>query len=118
MYWTRLVLVRPAASLYSASPLKHHTTGQKIDVLHGFLASQNIRIEVLHKAVVKIWAGIYHSILFMVAVLDFCGNWPLGGDLNLLAGVSENLVPIPITMQNIKSWSQSAQFFESASPLL
>ncbi len=24
MYWTRLVLVRPAASLYSASPLKHH----------------------------------------------------------------------------------------------
>ncbi len=23
MYWTRLVLVRPAASLYSASPLKH-----------------------------------------------------------------------------------------------
>ncbi len=27
MYWTRLVLVRPAASLNSASPLKHHTTG-------------------------------------------------------------------------------------------
>ncbi len=27
MYWTRLVLVRPAASLYSASPLKHHPTG-------------------------------------------------------------------------------------------
>ncbi len=26
MYWTRLVLVRPAASLYSASPLKHHAT--------------------------------------------------------------------------------------------
>ncbi len=23
MYWTRLVLVRPAASLYSVSPLKH-----------------------------------------------------------------------------------------------
>ncbi len=29
MYWTRLVLVRPAASLYSASPLKHHTTGRQ-----------------------------------------------------------------------------------------
>ncbi len=27
MYWTRLVLVRPAASPYSASPLKHHPTG-------------------------------------------------------------------------------------------
>ncbi len=26
MYWTRLVLVRPAASLYSASPLKHQQT--------------------------------------------------------------------------------------------
>ena len=26
MYWTRLVLVRPAASFYSASPLKHHAT--------------------------------------------------------------------------------------------
>ncbi len=26
MYWTRLVLVRPAASLYSVSPLKHHPT--------------------------------------------------------------------------------------------
>ena len=29
MYWTRLVLVRPAASLYSASPLKHHATGRQ-----------------------------------------------------------------------------------------
>ncbi len=29
MYWTRLVLVRPAASLYSASPLKHHPTGKQ-----------------------------------------------------------------------------------------
>ncbi len=29
MYWTRLVLVRPATSLYSASPLKHHTTGKQ-----------------------------------------------------------------------------------------
>ncbi len=28
-YWTRLVLVRPAASLYSASPLKHHPTGKQ-----------------------------------------------------------------------------------------
>ncbi len=28
MYWTCLVLVRPAASLYSASPLKHHPTGE------------------------------------------------------------------------------------------
>ncbi len=27
MCWTRLALVRHAASLYSASPLKHHTTG-------------------------------------------------------------------------------------------
>ncbi len=27
MYWTRLV--RPPASLYSASPLKHHTTGKQ-----------------------------------------------------------------------------------------
>ncbi len=26
MYWTCLVLVRPVASLYSASPLKHHAT--------------------------------------------------------------------------------------------
>ncbi len=26
MYWTRLVLVRPAVSLYSVSPLKHHPT--------------------------------------------------------------------------------------------
>ncbi len=26
MYWTRLVLVRPAASIYSAIPLKHHPT--------------------------------------------------------------------------------------------
>ncbi len=29
MYWTRLVLVRPAASLYSASPPKHHPTGKQ-----------------------------------------------------------------------------------------
>ncbi len=29
MYWTRLVLARPAASLYSASPLKHHPTGKQ-----------------------------------------------------------------------------------------
>ncbi len=29
MCWTRLVLVRPAASLYSASPLKHHPTGKE-----------------------------------------------------------------------------------------
>ncbi len=29
VYWTRLVLVRPAASLYSASPLKHHPTGKQ-----------------------------------------------------------------------------------------
>ncbi len=29
MYWTRLVLVRPAASLYNASPLKHHPTGKQ-----------------------------------------------------------------------------------------
>ncbi len=28
-YWTRLVLVRPAASLYSASPLKHHPMGKQ-----------------------------------------------------------------------------------------
>ena len=29
MYWTRLVLVRPVASLYNASPLKHHPTGKQ-----------------------------------------------------------------------------------------
>ncbi len=29
MYGTGLVLVRPAASLYSASPLKHHSTGKQ-----------------------------------------------------------------------------------------
>ncbi len=29
MYWTLFVLVRPAASLYSASPLKHHPTGKQ-----------------------------------------------------------------------------------------
>ncbi len=29
MYWTRLVLVWPAANLYSASPLKHHPTGKQ-----------------------------------------------------------------------------------------
>ncbi len=29
MYWTRLVLVRPAASLYSTGPLKHHPTGKQ-----------------------------------------------------------------------------------------
>ncbi len=29
VYWTRLVLVRPVASLYSASPLKHHPTGKQ-----------------------------------------------------------------------------------------
>ncbi len=29
MYWTRLLLVRPVASLYSASPLKHHPTGKQ-----------------------------------------------------------------------------------------
>ncbi len=29
MYWTRIVLVRPAASLYSASPLKHNPTGKQ-----------------------------------------------------------------------------------------
>ncbi len=29
MYWTRLVLVQPAASSYSASPLKHHATGRQ-----------------------------------------------------------------------------------------
>ena len=29
MCWTRLALVRPAASLYSASPLKHHATGKQ-----------------------------------------------------------------------------------------
>ena len=27
MYWTSLILVQPAGSLYSASPLKHHVTG-------------------------------------------------------------------------------------------
>ncbi len=32
MYWIRLVLVRPAASLYSASPLKHHPTGKLLSV--------------------------------------------------------------------------------------
>ncbi len=36
MYWTRLVLVRPAASLYSASPLKHHPTGD--------IYTENIRV--------------------------------------------------------------------------
>ncbi len=29
VYWTRLVLDRPAASPYSASPLKHHATGRQ-----------------------------------------------------------------------------------------
>ncbi len=29
LYWTHLVLIRPAASLYSASPLKHHATGKQ-----------------------------------------------------------------------------------------
>ncbi len=29
MYWTSLLLVRPAASLYSASPLKHHPMGKQ-----------------------------------------------------------------------------------------
>ncbi len=29
MYWTLPVLVRPAASLYSASQLKHHPTGKQ-----------------------------------------------------------------------------------------
>ncbi len=29
MYWTLLTLVRPAASLYSASPLKHYPTGKQ-----------------------------------------------------------------------------------------
>ncbi len=29
MHWIRLVLVRPAASLYSASPLKHRPTGKQ-----------------------------------------------------------------------------------------
>ncbi len=29
IYWTRLVLVRAAASLYSASQLKHHATGRQ-----------------------------------------------------------------------------------------
>ncbi len=29
MYCPRLVLVRPAISLYSASPLKHHPTGKQ-----------------------------------------------------------------------------------------
>ncbi len=29
MYWIRLVLVRPAASHYSASPLKHHPAGKQ-----------------------------------------------------------------------------------------
>ncbi len=29
MYWTRPVLVRPAASLYSASPPKHRPTGKQ-----------------------------------------------------------------------------------------
>ena len=79
------------------------TYKQKIEVLNGFLAPKNIRIEVLHKALVQIWAGIYHSILFMVAILDFCANRPLGDNLNLFVGVSENLVPIPITMQKSKT---------------
>ena len=29
MHWTRLALVRPAASLYSASPLKRHPMGKQ-----------------------------------------------------------------------------------------
>ncbi len=29
MYWTRIVLVRTVASLYNASPLKHHPTGKQ-----------------------------------------------------------------------------------------
>ncbi len=31
MYWTRLVLFRPAPSFYSASPSKHHATGIQWD---------------------------------------------------------------------------------------
>ncbi len=30
MYWTRLVLVRPAANIKSASPRKHHATGRQL----------------------------------------------------------------------------------------
>ena len=29
MYWISLVLVRPAVSLHSASPLKHHAMGRQ-----------------------------------------------------------------------------------------
>ena len=40
----------------------------------------------------------------------FCANGPLEGHLNLFAMVFENLVSIPITMQNFNNWSQSARF--------
>ncbi len=43
MYWTRLVLVRPAASLYTASPLKHHPTGnissERINISSGLISN-------------------------------------------------------------------------------
>ena len=35
--------------------------------------------------------------------IGFCANGPLEGDLNLFAMVFENLVSIPITMQNFKN---------------
>ncbi len=35
MYWTRLVLVRPAPSLYSASPLKRSLNGVDITESEG-----------------------------------------------------------------------------------
>jgi len=42
--------------------------------------------------------------------IGFCENGPLEGHLNLFAMVFENLVSIPITMQNFNNWSQSARF--------
>ncbi len=46
MYWTRLVLVRPAASLYSASPLKHHPTG--LLLLGGIITRQKGLIDAIN----------------------------------------------------------------------
>jgi len=69
----------------------------------------------LHKVLVQIGAAIYHLLVLAAAILDFLANGSLGGDLNLFAMVFENLVSIPITIQNFKNWSQSARFSQIAS---
>ena len=84
---------------WNPCPLKHRESG----IAHG--SSANTSRDILFTII-----GGGH--------IGFRANRPLEGNLNLLAMVFENLVFIPVTMQNFNNLSQSARFSQIASPLL